>query len=73
MEHPDPTPAHQRPASLAQTARAVFWSFFGVRKRAGYEKDAQSLNPLHVILMGLVGAALFIAILIAIIKYVVLR
>jgi hypothetical protein len=64
---------HRRQASLGQTARAVFWSFFGVRKRASYEQDAQQLNPVHVILMGVVGAALFIAILVAIIKFVVLR
>jgi hypothetical protein len=64
---------HRRQASFAQTARAVFWSFFGVRKRAGYEQDAQQLNPVHVILMGLAGAALFVAALIVIIKFVVLR
>jgi hypothetical protein len=63
----------RRPASLAQTARAVLWSFFGVRKRAHYEEDAATLNPVHVIVMGIVGAALFIAILLSIIKFVVLR
>ena len=31
---------HRRKASLGQTARAVFWSFFGVRKRAHYEADS---------------------------------
>ena len=62
-----------RQASFGQTARAVFWSFFGVRKRANYEQDAQNLNPVHVILMGILGAALFIGILVAIIKFVVLR
>jgi hypothetical protein len=63
----------RRRASLAQTARAVLWSFFGVRKRAHYEEDAATLNPVHVIIMGIVGAALFIAILLSIIKFVVLR
>jgi hypothetical protein len=69
---PPPAP-HRRQATFGQTARAVFWSFFGVRKRASYEQDAQHLNPVHVILMGIAGAALFIGILIAIIKFVVLR
>lgn len=68
-----PQAPHRRQAGFGQTARAVFWSFFGVRKRAGYEQDAQQLNPVHVILMGIAGAALFIGILIAIIKFVVLR
>jgi hypothetical protein len=69
-EMTDPRP---RSAGLAQTAKAVFWSFFGVRKRAHYEQDAGSLNPVHVILMGIAGAALFIGVLLAIIKFVVLR
>jgi hypothetical protein len=63
----------RRRASFAQTARAVFWSFFGVRKRAHYENDAEQLNPVHVIVMGMLGAALFIAVLLSIIKFVVLR
>jgi hypothetical protein len=63
----------RRRASFAQTARAVFWSFFGVRKRAHYERDAEQLNPVHVIVMGILGAALFIAVLLSIIKFVVLR
>lgn len=63
----------RRRASFAQTARAVFWSFFGVRKRAHYEEDAARLNPVHVIVMGILGAALFIGALLAIIKFVVLR
>lgn len=63
----------RRRASFAQTARAVFWSFFGVRKRAHYEEDAAKLNPVHVIVMGILGAALFIGVLLAIIKFVVLR
>lgn len=63
----------RRPGSFAQTARAVFWSFFGVRKRAHYEDDVARLNPVHVIVMGIVGAALFIAVLLSIIRFVVLR
>lgn len=59
-----------RKASFAQTAKAVFWSFFGVRKRADYEKDAAQLNPLHVIVMGIIGAALFVTLLLVIVKWV---
>jgi hypothetical protein len=64
--------AARRNASLMQTARAVAWSFFGVRKKSGYEDDAAQLNPVHVILMGIAGAALFVAVLLVIIKHVVL-
>lgn len=55
-----------------QAARAVFWSFFGVRKRADYDRDAVQLTPVQVIVAGLIGAALFIATLIGVV-YVVMR
>ena len=62
---------HRRKASLAQTARAVAWSFFGVRKRAHYEADSAQLNPVHVIVMGVIGAAVFVAVLVLIVRWVV--
>lgn len=65
---PEPQP---REAGLAQTAKAVFWSFFGVRRRADYESDAARLNPVHVILTGVVAAALFVIALLVIVKWVV--
>ncbi len=64
-------PSAPRDASLGQTAKAVFWSFFGVRRRADYESDATRLNPVHVILMGVVAAAVFVFVLLAIVKWVV--
>ena len=59
-------------ATSWQVARAVFWSFFGVRKRADYDHDALHLTPQQVIVAGLIGAALFIATLIGVV-YVVMR
>jgi hypothetical protein len=67
-----PAVVEVRRAGFGQTAAAVFWSFFGVRKRADYEADAAQLNPVHVIVMGVIGAALFVATLLAIIRFVVL-
>ncbi|TFW08330.1 DUF2970 domain-containing protein [Oxalobacteraceae bacterium OM1] len=64
-------PATRRKASFGATLKAVFWSFFGVRKRSDYEKDAQQLNPVHVIIAGIIGAALFILALLFIVKSVV--
>lgn len=63
--------AAQRKASFGATLKAVFWSFFGIRKKSDYEKDAQQLNPVHVIIAGLLGALVFIATLILIVKSVV--
>ena len=63
--------ATRRKATLRQTAGAVFWSFFGVRKRSDHEADIQRLNPVHVIVMGILAAALFVATLLVIVKFVV--
>ena len=63
--------AAERPMSFAQTVKAVAWSFLGIRKRAGYEQDVQKLNPVHVIVAGIIGAILFILALLAVVRWVV--
>jgi hypothetical protein len=60
-----------RKGSFLQTLKAVAWSFFGVRKSSEYEKDVSQLNPVHVIIAGVVAALIFIGVLIAIVKWVV--
>ena len=61
----------QRKASFGATVKAVLWSFVGVRKRSDYERDAQQLNPVHVLIAGVMGAMIFIATLLMIVKSVV--
>jgi len=63
--------ATQRKLSFFATLRAVFWSFLGIRKKSGYEQDAAKLNPVYVIIAAILGAAIFIAILLTIVKSVV--
>lgn len=70
MVAPAEGPVTARRASLGQTARAVFWSFFGVRGRADYEADAAQLNPVYVIAMGVFGAALFVLALLVVVHWV---
>jgi hypothetical protein len=60
-----------RKASFGATVKAVLWSFFGVRKKSDYEKDAQQLNPVHVIIAGLIGALIFVATLLIVVNSVV--
>ena len=60
-----------RKGSLLQTFNAVAWSFFGVRQASESHKDASQLNPLHVIVAGIVAAALFVALLVVLVKWVV--
>ena len=57
--------------TFLQTVGAVAWSFFGVRRATDYERDVQRLNPKHVVIAGIVGAVLFIAVLVMLVKWVV--
>jgi len=50
--------------------KAVFWSFFGVRKGADYEADLKRLKPQHVIVAGLVTCALFVLALFGLVKLI---
>lgn len=60
-----------KPRSFLATLGAVFWSFAGLRSKQDAEQDATGLNPVYVIVAGLLGAAIFIAVLITVVKLVV--
>jgi len=60
-----------RRGAFWQTARAVAWSFFGVRRSADLANDVQKLNPVHVVIAGLAGAALFVVVLVLLVRWVV--
>ncbi len=62
--------AVQRKASFLQTMRAVGWSFFGIRKGSEYEKDVSQLNPVHVVIAGIIGAVMFVTALILLVNWV---
>jgi len=59
-----------RKAGPLEAARAVFWSFFGVRRRNDYESDSVRLTPGQIIAMGLIGAVLFVAMLLGLVYLV---
>ena len=62
-----------KPASPLQVAKAVFWSFLGVRKRAEHEKDLAQIKPVQVVIAGLVGAAIFVLSLVLLVKFIIGR
>jgi Protein of unknown function (DUF2970) len=63
--------AVRRKGSPLQAMRAVAWSFFGVRKSSDYAKDVGQLNPIHVIVAGVVGAILFIVALVLLVNWII--
>jgi hypothetical protein len=63
--------AAQRKLSLGQTMRAVAWSFLGIRRGADHRNDMARLNPVHVIVAGVIGAGLFITSLVLLVRWIV--
>ncbi|MFN4117363.1 DUF2970 domain-containing protein [Acidovorax sp.] len=70
-DDPAMTKPHQRKGSLLRTVRAVAWSLVGLRKGSEYQKDVESLNPLHIIVVGLVAVFLLVVGLIGLVNWVV--
>lgn len=71
LEQATQTDRRPRNLSFGATMKAVFWSFFGVRKRKDYEDDSANLNPVHLIIGGLLGAAVFVAMLVLVVRIAV--
>jgi hypothetical protein len=57
-------------AGPLQVAKAVFWSFFGIRKSKDHDADAATISPVQVIVAGFIGAALFVLCLVLVVQYV---
>jgi hypothetical protein len=56
----------QRKLSFFQTLKAVLWALFGVRKGAGYQDDIARLNPVQLIIAGIVLTVIFVVSLVKI-------
>jgi len=52
--------APRRRLNPVKLAKAVAWSFFGVRKSSDHQDDAVSLTLAQVIVAGVVGAAIVV-------------
>lgn len=63
--------AAARKGSFLGTVKAVAWSFIGIRKGAGYDKDVAQLNPVHVIIAGVIAAAVFVVSLVLLVQWVI--
>lgn len=59
-----------RKATPLQVAKAVFWSFLGIRRRTAHEHDAVTLTPRQVIIAGILGAIIFVLSLVAFVRFI---
>lgn len=56
--------------SLWEVAKSVQAAFLGVQSRKNYERDFQHGKPSQYIIVGLIGVAIFIAVIIGIVMLV---
>lgn len=61
----------ERGSSFAATVKAVLWSFVGIRGARGHDEDARKLNPVYVIVTGVIAAAIFVLALVVVVRRVV--
>jgi Protein of unknown function (DUF2970) len=69
----DDPPADAPPpgrANFLQIVLAVFWSFFGVRKRRNLERDMATIKPQHIIVAGVIGGLLFVLALLGLVRLI---
>ena len=60
-------------ASFLYTLKAVFWSFFGLRRKSDFDADGVKINPFHIVIAGLIGVACFIGLLVTLVRFAVSR
>ncbi len=61
----------KKKSTFLQSMVAVLWAFLGVRKKSGLQEDVASLSFVHIIIAGVIGAMLFMGVLLLIVKTVV--
>ena len=67
----DEQPATARKAHFGQTLRAVAWSFLGIRRSADHAEDVRKLNPIHVVIAAIAGAAIFVVFLVVLVRFAI--
>ena len=67
----DSKPVADSGSTFLQTIGAVAWSFFGVRRSVDLERDVRRLNPVHVVIAGVAGGAVFVGLLVLLVNWVV--
>lgn len=55
--------------SLLDVARSVLWAMIGVQKSKNHERDFKYGKPWQYIIVGLVAVAIFITIIITLVKF----
>jgi hypothetical protein len=69
----EPVAASSGKTQFWRSVKLVAWSFLGVRSDGEYRKDLARVNPLHVMVVGIVGTLLLVGLLIGLVNWVVAK
>ena len=66
-----PSRQQEESASIWHSVKLVAWSLLGIRSKSGYQQDLAKVNPVHVVVIGLVSVLLLVAGLMGLVNWVV--
>lgn len=55
-----------------EAAKSIFWAFLGVRRRQHGELDSLRLTPLQIVVAGILGGAVFVLVLVLVVRAIVM-
>jgi hypothetical protein len=61
----------RRRAGPLTVAKAIFWSFLGIRRGRDHDADMVRITPVQAIVAGLIGAAIFVGVLVLVVRLVI--
>jgi hypothetical protein len=64
------TPAGSPKTSPWRAISAVLGAFVGIRKSADRDRDLAALKPVHVVIAGIIGAALFVTAIVTLVRLI---
>lgn len=67
---PDDRRGAPRPAGFLGVLGAVFASFLGIRKKASGERDTTSIKLTHIVVAGILGAAILVGLVLTLVRFV---
>ena len=65
--------ADPQSGSFMHSIKLVAWSFLGIRSKKGYQEDLARVNPVHVVLVGIVSVLIIVVGLIGLVNWAVAK
>lgn len=69
----DAPPAGEPQPGFLRVVGMVLSAFIGIRKRSAAEAAHRVIKPAHVVVAGIIGALVFIALLVTLVRFIISR